>query len=224
MPLRKAVQIGNQEITEIWDIPTLLQTIPALGAVIDLTNTTRYYNPSELKGAGILHRKILIPGHMLPPENKVKEFMDAVDEFLGKDCETLVGVHCTHGLNRTGYMVCRYMRDRLGIAAIDAIKKFEVARGYKIERDNYITDLISRKLAIKPVIKKPTNGESECSDKEFWSEKCTDGLDDDYNGGRYVRHPKYVIRNGQKNHRIHYSKNRRKSTDSDRPYDFKHDY
>lgn len=36
--------------------------------------------------------------------------------------EFLIGVHCTHGLNRTGYMVCRYMRDRLGIPAKDAIK------------------------------------------------------------------------------------------------------
>lgn len=36
--------------------------------------------------------------------------------------ESLIGIHCTHGLNRTGYMVCRYMRDRLGFPAKDAIK------------------------------------------------------------------------------------------------------
>lgn len=28
-----------------WDINTLLEKIPKLGAVIDLTNTTRYYDP-----------------------------------------------------------------------------------------------------------------------------------------------------------------------------------
>ncbi|KAI5636262.1 dual specificity phosphatase, catalytic domain-containing protein [Phthorimaea operculella] len=106
--------------------------------------------------------------------------MDAVDEFLGRDCEVLVGVHCTHGLNRTGYMVCRYMRDRLNIPAKTAIKKvllgvhcthglnrtgymvcrymrdrlnipaktaikrFEKARGYEIERENYIADLLGK--------------------------------------------------------------------------------
>lgn len=29
-----------------WDIPALLKKIPNLGAVIDLTNTSRYYNPA----------------------------------------------------------------------------------------------------------------------------------------------------------------------------------
>ncbi|XP_075975545.1 uncharacterized protein LOC142976176 isoform X2 [Anticarsia gemmatalis] len=82
-----------------------------------------------------------MPGRIIPPENKVTEFMDAVDEFLKKE-ESLIGIHCTHGLNRTGYMVCRYMRDRLGVPAKDAIKKFEKARGYQIERQNYIADLL----------------------------------------------------------------------------------
>ncbi|CAH1636558.1 unnamed protein product [Spodoptera littoralis] len=160
VPLRKKVQAWNKEIKEIWDIPALLEKVPKLGAVIDLTNTARYYDPSELQAAGILHKKILMPGRIIPPEDKVTEFMDTVDEFLGKDCvavqvkraslglsttEFLIGVHCTHGLNRTGYMVCRYMRDRLGIPAKDAIKKFEKARGYQIERENYVADLLGEK-------------------------------------------------------------------------------
>ncbi|KAJ2951026.1 hypothetical protein O0L34_g5399 [Tuta absoluta] len=144
VPLRKAVQVGKSDIKEIWDIKTLIETIPKLGAVIDLTNTARYYDPRELVQAGILHQKILMPGRIIPPEDKVKQFMDAVDEFLGRDCEVLVGVHCTHGLNRTGYMVCRYMRDRLNIPAKTAIKRFEKARGYEIERENYIADLLGK--------------------------------------------------------------------------------
>ncbi|XP_013191531.2 RNA/RNP complex-1-interacting phosphatase [Amyelois transitella] len=144
VPLRKDVQVGNRDITEIWDVPALLQTVPNLGAVIDLTNTSRYYNPRELQAAGVLYKKILMPGRIIPPENKVYEFMDTIDEFLGKNRDFVVGVHCTHGLNRTGYMVCRYMRDRLHIAAKKAIKDFEKARGYQIERDNYIADLLGK--------------------------------------------------------------------------------
>lgn len=142
VPLRKSVQTGVRDIKEIWDIPALLKKIPNLGAVIDLTNTARYYNPAELQAAGVQYKKILMPGRIIPPEHKVTEFMSAIDEFLGKDGEFLIGIHCTHGLNRTGYMVCRYMRDRLGIPAKDAIKSFETARGYQIERDNYIADLL----------------------------------------------------------------------------------
>ncbi|KAI0240718.1 hypothetical protein LSAT2_008558 [Lamellibrachia satsuma] len=36
-------------------------------------------------------------------------FFDCVDEFLHNnvDNDLLVGVHCTHGVNRTGYLVCK---------------------------------------------------------------------------------------------------------------------
>ncbi|VVD00600.1 unnamed protein product [Leptidea sinapis] len=85
----------------------LLEKIPNIGAVIDLTNTSRYYNPKGFVSAGVLHKKIHVQGHVVPPEAKVTEFMNTVDKFLEKDDDSLVGVHCTHGLNRTGYMVCR---------------------------------------------------------------------------------------------------------------------
>ncbi|XP_041980185.1 RNA/RNP complex-1-interacting phosphatase isoform X2 [Aricia agestis] len=142
VPLKTSIQTNNPEIKEIWDVKTLLQTLPNLGLVIDLTNTKRYYDPQLIKSAGVDHKKILMPGRMLPPENIVAEFMGAVDEFLQNDKDRVVGVHCTHGLNRTGYMVCRYMRDRLTIPAKEAIKRFELARGYKMERRVYIDDIL----------------------------------------------------------------------------------
>ncbi|XP_063826666.1 RNA/RNP complex-1-interacting phosphatase [Ostrinia nubilalis] len=144
VPLRRTVQTNKAEIKEIWDVKALLSSIPNLVAVIDLTNTARYYDPRELQAAGVVHKKIFMPGRIIPPKDKVIEFMDAVDEFLGKDCDKLVGIHCTHGLNRTGYMVCRYMRDRLNIDPKVAIKRFELARGYQIERDNYIADILGK--------------------------------------------------------------------------------
>ena len=33
----------------------------------------------------------------------------------------MIGVHCTHGVNRTGYMVCCYMISKLGFAPDQAI-------------------------------------------------------------------------------------------------------
>lgn len=39
------------------------------------------------------------------------------------DVDKLIGVHCTHGLNRTGYMVCRYMVETLGFTALEAIAR-----------------------------------------------------------------------------------------------------
>ncbi|RVE54223.1 hypothetical protein evm_001050, partial [Chilo suppressalis] len=224
----------QSQFKEIWDIKTLLETLPKLGAVIDLTNTSRYYNPEDLLKSGILYKKIFMPGRIIPPEEKVHEFMDAVDEF-GKDRESLIGVHCTHGLNRTGYMVCRYMRDRMGFDAKDAIHKFEIARGYKIERDNYIAHLIGLKppppdlgSTTKIVPKSPTcddhhlksshyndrrkNGESERkSRRDEWSEDN----EDSYHSGRYVRHPQ---RTNSRNEPRERSKHRRKNSSQSRSY------
>lgn len=38
----------------------------------------------------------------------------------------LIGVHCTHGLNRTGYLICRYLIDRMGWSAARAIRSWSL--------------------------------------------------------------------------------------------------
>uniref|UniRef100_A0A3B4ZIZ2 Tyrosine specific protein phosphatases domain-containing protein n=1 Tax=Stegastes partitus TaxID=144197 RepID=A0A3B4ZIZ2_9TELE len=70
-----------------------------LGLIINLTFTRRYY-----------------------------ELSDAVRQFLKEDCDNdkLIGVHWTHGLNRTVYLVCRYLIN------VD---------GYGTERQNYLCNL-----------------------------------------------------------------------------------
>ncbi|KAL4709446.1 hypothetical protein ACJJTC_019743 [Scirpophaga incertulas] len=197
VPLRKAVQ-KERGINEIWDVDTLLATIPKLGAVIDLTNTARYYSPKELEGAGILHKKIFMPGRILPPQDIVTEFMNAVDDFLGRGCDSLIGIHCTHGLNRTGYMVCRYMRDRLGIDPKEAIQKFEKARGYKIERDNYIADILGytppppfegEYTNIKPLYDFDFSHDVDIYNEFSESDYVTDLRE--YSPGKYVKHPDF---------------------------------
>lgn len=36
--------------------------------------------------------------------------------------DALIGVHCTHGVNRTGYFICNFMKDRLKISGVNALK------------------------------------------------------------------------------------------------------
>ncbi|GAB1291013.1 RNA/RNP complex-1-interacting phosphatase [Apodemus speciosus] len=58
----------------------------------------------------------------------------------------LIGVHCTHGLNRTGYLICRYLIDVEGMRPDDAIELFNRCRGHCIERQNYIENLQKRRV------------------------------------------------------------------------------
>ncbi|KXJ18401.1 RNA/RNP complex-1-interacting phosphatase [Exaiptasia diaphana] len=116
-----------------------------LGLVVDFTFTKRYYDPQEFKKKGILYNKMMCPGHKIPDEKDVKRFEYEVHSFLEKNKNgSIVGVHCTHGVNRTGYMVCRYLIDCRGYQPDDAIKAFHESRGYPVERENYLEDLKSR--------------------------------------------------------------------------------
>ncbi|KAM6106788.1 RNA/RNP complex-1-interacting phosphatase [Pterocles gutturalis] len=118
-----------------------------LGLIIDLTYTTRYYGPEELP-ATLCYSKILTMGHEIPNRQTIFQFKCVVKKFLrdNKDNDKLIGVHCTHGLNRTGYLVCRYLIDVEGMEPDAAIELFNKARGHPIERTNYIQDLQKRSV------------------------------------------------------------------------------
>merc|ERR1712071_323371 len=73
------------------------------------------------------------------------------DKYLAsaRASSDLLMVHCTHGLNRTGYLICRYMIEKKGINPLVAITAFNTSRGHVIERENYLQDL-KRRMKIDP--------------------------------------------------------------------------
>ncbi|XP_006881060.1 PREDICTED: RNA/RNP complex-1-interacting phosphatase [Elephantulus edwardii] len=113
-----------------------------LGLIIDLTYTQRYYNQEDFPET-IPYLKIFTVGHQVPDDDTIFKFKSAVNGFLkeNKNNDKLIGVHCTHGLNRTGYLICRYLIDMEGMRPDDAIELFNRCRGHCIERKNYIEDL-----------------------------------------------------------------------------------
>lgn len=116
--------------------------LPDLRLVVDLTNTDRYYSPKLFKERNVGHVKIPTKGHQIPERSVVEMFFRVLDSFLSSSSSRgLVGVHCTHGVNRTGYLVCRYLIERYSHSALTATRAFSSARGHCIERHNYLTDL-----------------------------------------------------------------------------------
>ncbi|GAB0087416.1 RNA/RNP complex-1-interacting phosphatase [Sergentomyia squamirostris] len=133
---------GKLTSSERFTPTDLLAALPNLGLVIDLTATDRYYKPILL-APGVSHVKLKMEGRVLPNEEIVKRFKQIITDFLQdiRNASMLVGVHCTHGVNRTGYMICRYLVDCLKVSPDDAIKRFAEARGYPIEREVYTKHL-----------------------------------------------------------------------------------
>ncbi|CAI5734815.1 unnamed protein product [Peronospora farinosa] len=108
---------------EIWTPTDFLATQQDqnlnIKMIIDLTNTFKYYNgKNEFQDSGVKYVKIEIEG------------------FRGA-----IAVHCTHGLNRTGYLVVTYMVKRLNCSVTEALEAFKVARPPGLIKHMYIEDL-----------------------------------------------------------------------------------
>ncbi|XP_071448287.1 RNA/RNP complex-1-interacting phosphatase isoform X2 [Hetaerina americana] len=127
-----------------WFTPSMLMAkVPNLAGIIDVTNTIHYYDNRVILNNGILHEKIQCPGHVVPPAHVVESFQKVMQRMwtTAESGGKLVGVHCTHGINRTGYLVCRYLIECRGFQPEDAIRLFAESRGHGIERQNYLSDL-----------------------------------------------------------------------------------
>lgn len=147
VPLKMALnsQLSSCDVFGHWELLDILKRQNQdLGLIIDLTFTTRYYKAEDVPES--LHCvKIFTAGHEIPSDAAILSFKRAVRRFLceNTDNDKLIGVHCTHGLNRTGYLICRYLIDVDGVDPHEAIKLFNSSRGHAIERQNYLKDLQS---------------------------------------------------------------------------------
>ena len=64
-----------------WTVDTLIEKLPELYLVIDLTATTRYYNPRNLSDE-TRYVKIITKGHVVPDESVILRFFREVDTHL----------------------------------------------------------------------------------------------------------------------------------------------
>ncbi|KAJ9694893.1 hypothetical protein PVL29_010392 [Vitis rotundifolia] len=154
-----------------------------LGLVIDLTNTTRYYPSSDWEREGIKHIKIACKGRDSVPDNAaVNSFVYEVSQFLSRQKQTkkYILVHCTHGHNRTGYMIVHYLMRSQSMSVTQAIKIFADARPPGIYKHDYIDGLYAFYHERKPelVICPPTPEWKRSSDLDLNGEAMPDDDDD----------------------------------------------
>ncbi|XP_061782830.1 RNA/RNP complex-1-interacting phosphatase isoform X2 [Nerophis lumbriciformis] len=148
VPLKQSLtrQLPPSQAFGPWDLlDAIREDRQELGLIIDLTFNKRYYQPQDLP-ASLSCVNIFTKGHVVPDDDTILAFKQVVQGFLrdNADNDQLIGVHCTHGLNRTGYMICRYLIDVDRMDPAAAIKLFNSSRGHDMERQNYIDDLRSK--------------------------------------------------------------------------------
>ncbi|CAD6251571.1 unnamed protein product [Miscanthus lutarioriparius] len=115
--------------------------------VIDLTNTTWYYSPAEWTSQGAKHVKIPCKGRDAVPDNEsvnvfVYEAMMFLDRQKQKNPKYML-IHCTHGHNRTGFMIIHYLMLTHISCVAEAINIFAQRRPPGIYKRDYIEALYS---------------------------------------------------------------------------------
>ncbi|OQR79899.1 mRNA-capping enzyme-like [Tropilaelaps mercedesae] len=144
---RHRKQIKQQELRwEPNDVIGVCKTQDIkLGLVIDLTNTKRYYKPEKFSSKNVGHKKIPCRGHNeAPDENAKAEFIQLCHGFSVANPGKAIGVHCTHGYNRTGYLICAYLVEVLQWNVGAAVKVFQRSRQPGIYKQDYIDDLAAQ--------------------------------------------------------------------------------
>lgn len=121
----------------------------SVGLVIDLSAPKLpRYSVARLKMSGLEHVRLnhgnvritqislqdILSGRL---DQFVNRFIEQVDKFRKESPEMKIAVHCTHGRNRTGYLICRYLMKEFNLTAVEAIEKFEHNRGVKMDKPFY---------------------------------------------------------------------------------------
>eukprot|EP00878_Enallax_costatus_P034032 GHUV01037636.1.p1 GENE.GHUV01037636.1~~GHUV01037636.1.p1 ORF type:complete len:370 (+),score=82.94 GHUV01037636.1:1124-2233(+) len=166
-------------------------TGPTVGMVLDLSNTDKYYNRADIENANVRYVKVPCRGRGVSPDPlAVNMAVWEIRKALAAEPHNYILVHCTHGYNRSGFIiVCAMMRllaDQ-GWCVARGLKRFVEQRPPGIYKDGYIKDLFKRHNEHRPALR-------ECRTPALPEWKPADDEDeDDRPGNGYLSAPELQV-------------------------------
>lgn len=169
-----------------------------LGLIIDLTNTNRFYDKAEVENSGIGHVKLRCQGHgETPTKEQVNTFIGICDKYFDQNPGQLIGVHCTHGFNRSGFLIIAYLIERDDWSVEAAVRCFAQCRSPGIYKPHYLHELVNRYGDLREAIAPPElpdwclDEEDDLSDSEYQNgQTAEDGSRPDGSRKRFKRDPR----------------------------------
>ncbi|KAI1337834.1 Alpha/Beta hydrolase protein [Xylariaceae sp. FL0016] len=127
--------------------------------VIDISHAEPVYDPRNF-GASIKYHKFPTVSKIPPTDAEVLKFVKLVDNIREDqreraasepdwDPDTVIGVHCHYGFNRTGYFVVCYLVERCNYNVHDAIDAFAKGRANGIRHSHFLDRLYLRYSGLK---------------------------------------------------------------------------
>ncbi|KAH0793244.1 mRNA-capping enzyme [Histomonas meleagridis] len=109
-------------------------------AIFSFANSNARYELSELEELGV--QQIWIKcGQSAPTDQHFNDFRNSLNKLQFNSDSDVVGIHCTHGYNRTGFIIVRYLVEEAGYDLIEALNIFKQSRPPGIYKPDYIQKL-----------------------------------------------------------------------------------
>lgn len=116
-----------------------------LGLWIDLTNTNRFYDKQEIEQNDCKYVKLQCRGFGETPSVEQTQTFNAIcHNFLTQRPLEKIGVHCTHGFNRSGFMLVSFLVEKFDWELGAALLKFSEVRPPGIYKKDYLVELYKR--------------------------------------------------------------------------------
>jgi protein-tyrosine phosphatase len=118
-----------------------------VGMVVDLTFTHKYYDGKKaFESEGVEYLKIMTQGGgtEAPKKADLDNFAKKVTDFFQRRPEDFCAVHCTHGINRSGFFIVTFLIEHCNLACKDALAAFAASRAPGIWDHSYIDELYLR--------------------------------------------------------------------------------
>lgn len=115
-----------------------------------MTNTSRFYNKAEVEEEGCKYLKLQCRGHgETPSSDQTQAFVNVCHNFIAQHPLDIIAVHCTHGFNRSGFMIVSYLVEKMDCAIEIALQEFTNSRPPGIYKQDYLDELYRRYYYVK---------------------------------------------------------------------------
>ncbi|ODQ78487.1 hypothetical protein BABINDRAFT_162696 [Babjeviella inositovora NRRL Y-12698] len=130
--------------------PAQLEALhPDIIAVVDISKDVPSYNPESF--TRVKYNKLPTVSKVPPDSVTVRNFINLADKnFSDYRAESgaiehpLLAVHCHYGFNRTGFLICCYLIEKLGWSVNEAVMAFKLAKEPGIKHPHFIDALYVR--------------------------------------------------------------------------------
>ncbi|XP_074598688.1 RNA guanylyltransferase and 5'-phosphatase mRNA capping enzyme [Brevipalpus obovatus] len=164
-----------------------------IGLWIDLTNTSRYYSKGTIESNGLSYVKLECRGHgECPSKDQTSVFIDVCQKFFSLNPLKKIVVHCTHGFNRSGFLICAFLVEQHDWSIDASVSEFSKQRPPGIYKRHYLEELFSRYGDPDDMTPPPPL-------PEWCFEEKTDDLNGDDLSGNRLDYPSESTNNGNNN-------------------------